>query len=478
MRAIIEKHYRLLSLLLILGGAAMYAVFSLDQLVWADEAYTFAMLRHSFAEIWAITAADVHPPLYYFLLKLLSAPFAYNLWAVRFFSALPCLILLVTAAFQLPKLFGKGAAALFLLLYLLYPYTMTYAAEARMYSLAELFIFLNALFAYRCWKWNLGRDWAGFALSGVCAAYTHYFALVSAGVIYLILFVSAAAKKRILLKRWLLAAVATILLYLPWLGCFLTQLAYKIDNPYWIEPITPGTLVGYVRAILSANGVVLFPLFAGAAFLAALLSMLAARDRDGLRICLLALAVPLGTVVIGLAASLLVRPVFVIRYLLPSLPLAVFALALMLSRTKEQTLFAAVITVVLIGGVSNAAYTAKHALIPSEGRVTNTLVSALPEHDAYVVLSRYTSHPSQELAYYDPETPIFTSDPLGMDNPYANRIPLEEFRAEDFPKIILVLEKDVEFPEELEAIYSAELVCTATVTGTPQYFWYLTALPG
>lgn len=236
--------------------------------------------------------------------------------------------------------------------------------------------------------------------------------------------------------------------------------------------------MGYVRAILSANGVVLFPLFAGAAFLAALLSMLAARDRDGLRVCLLALAVPLGTVVIGLAASLLVRPVFVIRYLLPSLPLAVFALALMLSRTKEQTLFAAVITVVLIGGVSNAAYTAKHALIPSEGRVTNALVSALPEHDAYVVLSRYTSHPSQELAYYDPETPIFTSDPLGMDNPYANRIPLEEFRAEDFPKIILVLEKDVEFPEELEAIYSAELVCTATVTGTPQYFWYLTALPG
>ena len=64
MRAIIEKHYRLLSLLLILGGTAMYAVFSLDQLVWADEAYTFAMLRHSFAEIWAITAADVHPPLY------------------------------------------------------------------------------------------------------------------------------------------------------------------------------------------------------------------------------------------------------------------------------------------------------------------------------------------------------------------------------------------------------------------------------
>ena len=477
MRAVIEKHYRALSLLLILGSAVMYAVFSFDQLVWADEAYTFAMLRHSFCEIWTITAADVHPPLYYFLLKLLSAPFGYSLFAVRFFSALPCVLILVTAAFQLPKLFGKWTAALFLLLYLLYPYTMTYAAETRMYSLAELFVFLNALFAYRCWLWNLGRDWAGFALSGVCAAYTHYFSLVSAGVIYLIVLLAAVVKKRQLLKPWLLASVATILMYLPWLGCFLTQLAYKIENPYWIEPITLGTVVGYVRSILSANGVVLFSLFAGAAFLAALLSMLAARDRGNIQVCLLALSVPLSTAAVGLAASILVRPVFVVRYLLPSLPLAVFALAGMLSRMKEEPLFAAVITVVLMGGISNAAYTAKHALIPSEDRISSTLVDALPEHDAWVVLSRYTTHPSQELAYYEPTAPIYTWDSLGPDNPYSNRIPLEEFQPEDYPKIILVLEKGISIPEEFQSAYSAELVCTATVTGTPQYFWYLTALP-
>lgn len=478
MCAVIEKHYRVLSLLLILGGTIMYAVFSMNPLVWADEAYTFAMLRHSFSEIWAITAADVHPPLYYFLLKLLSAPFGCNLWAVRFFSALPCVLLLVTAAFQLPKLFGKRTAALFLLLCLLYPYTMTNAAETRMYSLAQLFVFLNALFACRCWQWNLGRDWAGFALSGVCAAYTHYFALVSAGMIYLITLLAATWKKRQLLKPWLLASMATILLYLPWLGCFLSQLAYKIENPYWIEPITLGTVVGYVRTILSANGIVLFPLFAGASFLAALLSMLASRDREGLRICLLALAVPLGTAAVGLAASILIRPVFVIRYLLPSLPLAVFAFARMLSRMKQEPLFAAVITVVLMGGASNAAYTAKHALIPSEDRISSALVDTLPEHDAWVVLSRYTNHPSQELAYYEPTVPIYTRDSLGPDNPYPNRIPLEEFQPEDSPEIILVLEKGVSFPEEFQSAYAAELLCTATVTGTPQYFWYLTALPG
>lgn len=40
-----------------------------------DESYTFAMIKHSFLEIWRITAADVHPPLFYWYLKILTFPF-------------------------------------------------------------------------------------------------------------------------------------------------------------------------------------------------------------------------------------------------------------------------------------------------------------------------------------------------------------------------------------------------------------------
>ena len=50
--------------ILIIAGV-LYALLALSRNIWADEAYTFAMLRHSFPEIWRITAADVHPPLYY-----------------------------------------------------------------------------------------------------------------------------------------------------------------------------------------------------------------------------------------------------------------------------------------------------------------------------------------------------------------------------------------------------------------------------
>ena len=56
-------------------AAVLFGVLSLRTNIWADEAYTFAMVRHSFADIWRITAADVHPPLYYFLVKIFTFPF-------------------------------------------------------------------------------------------------------------------------------------------------------------------------------------------------------------------------------------------------------------------------------------------------------------------------------------------------------------------------------------------------------------------
>lgn len=43
---------------------ALYLVMIGGTQVWADEAYTFSVIRHSFCGICKITAADVHPPLY------------------------------------------------------------------------------------------------------------------------------------------------------------------------------------------------------------------------------------------------------------------------------------------------------------------------------------------------------------------------------------------------------------------------------
>lgn len=470
----LEKRFKTIYLLLILAAAGMYGVFSLNALVWADEAYTFALVRHSFGEIWRITAADVHPPLYYFLLKLVTAPFGYNLMVSRFASAIPCILIAALGGWQFRKLFGTRTAVLFMVLYLMYPYTMTYGAEVRMYSLAELFIMLCAIYAYRSWLWNKPKDWVLFALAGTCAAYTHYFALVSAAMIYGILLLAAILKKRELLKSWAAAAAGTIVLFLPWLGSFVSQLAYKVNNEYWIEPITIGTVVGYVKTVFSAGGMTAFTLFFGLAYVVALAALLLSRNKAHIGLCLCALAVPLGTVAVGLAASILVRPVFVIRYILPSIPLAVFFFAFVLGNMTDEMLLSSLLTVAVMGGVSNALVTARDALAPASNRISSQRVSDFPDCDAYVVLSGNTLHASQELAYYDPGMTVYTVDPLGADNPYTNRVSYDGFRPEENPSVILVLEEGAEIPEALSARYSSELLCSVSVSGTPQSIWHLT----
>ena len=55
----------LLSLCVIL--CQIQGAFSYD--LWVDEAFSIRMLEHSYGEMIALTAKDVHPPLYYIILK-------------------------------------------------------------------------------------------------------------------------------------------------------------------------------------------------------------------------------------------------------------------------------------------------------------------------------------------------------------------------------------------------------------------------
>lgn len=469
----LQKNSRLLYWLFVAFAAVMYGVFSLEQLVWADEAYTFALIRHSFAQIWQITAADVHPPLYYFLLKLLAAPAGYNLFLCRFLSALPCVLVAAIGGWQLRKLFGDKTALLFMGLYLLFPYAMGAAAEVRMYGLSQLFVMLCAIFAYRAWLENSPKSWALFALFGTCAAYTHYFALVSAGVIYGLLFLALLLKKRPLWKGWALASLATIVLFTPWLGSFLTQLAYKVSNEYWIEPITLSTVVGYILSLFGASGMTAFPIFFCLSYAVALLALVLCKNRKVTWLGLAALAVPLGTVAVGLLASILVRPVFVIRYILPSVPLLVFFFAYALGNLKNEMLLSSLVTVCLMGGISNGLVTAKGAVFPPDNRITKGYVASLPERDAYVVLTGNTMHASQELSHWDSQTPIYTVDPIGPDNPYPNRIHYESFDMQACDQIILVLAQGEAIPEPFASAYTAQALDSVVVSGTGQELWYL-----
>lgn len=61
--------------------------------IWYDESYSVAMSLRSFTDIWRIGQTDVHPVLYYFMLKILNMIFGLNIVVYRLFSVLPIVIL-------------------------------------------------------------------------------------------------------------------------------------------------------------------------------------------------------------------------------------------------------------------------------------------------------------------------------------------------------------------------------------------------
>jgi uncharacterized membrane protein len=68
--------------------------------IWFDEAWSWRMSRFPVAELIERTAADVHPPLYYLLLKAWTALFGDSPLAMRSMSALFG-VLTILAAYDL-----------------------------------------------------------------------------------------------------------------------------------------------------------------------------------------------------------------------------------------------------------------------------------------------------------------------------------------------------------------------------------------
>ena len=199
--------------IILIIAAIAYISLSFGTGLWYDEVYSMAMVRHSFSEICSITAQDVHPPLYYFMLKCFIAPFGYSVIAARVFSIIPVLLTVLMGYFKLKDIANKRAGILFAIMFVFMPIMSMFSVQLRMYSWSMLAVTGCGLFAITALRDDKIRDYIVFMLFGVMAAYLHYFALVSAGVIYILLFIGCVRNKK--LKKFIFTAIGTVILYLP-----------------------------------------------------------------------------------------------------------------------------------------------------------------------------------------------------------------------------------------------------------------------
>lgn len=208
----------------------------INRTFWYDEAYTIAIMKHSFSEIWKITATDVHPPLYYFMLKLFIGIFGDSLFIMRMFSNLGVMASCLLGIFPIRRLFGEKVMFSFVLLMILMPVNQYLGVEIRMYSWAMFFVLACAVYAYEVFQKETLFCYSKMTFFGICAAYTHYYALIAVFSIFLILTIYLLNKKRTVVRP-ILFSIIFLLAYSPWVPILTTQF-YSVHENFWVETPT------------------------------------------------------------------------------------------------------------------------------------------------------------------------------------------------------------------------------------------------
>ena len=223
--------------------------------LWFDESYSVGLARHTFGEIWSIGGHDVHPILYYWMLRIVYLMTGGTIMAYRIFSVIPIAIMIILGYTHIRKDFGEKTGFIFSFLSAFLPEMAQYAIEIRMYSWAILAVTILALYAYRLTKEDNTKNWIIFGLSSLASIYLHYYGLMAAGLINVFLLIYLIVKKR---KKGIIFIISFGILqslaYLPWLVNFATQLS-NVSSGYWIGfsfPKTPmellsSQLAGYVK---------------------------------------------------------------------------------------------------------------------------------------------------------------------------------------------------------------------------------------
>ena len=334
-------------------GVSVYLCFSGD--IWYDELFTMGLANQSLGELISITAADVHPPLYYMIVKLFlmmgTALFGSvnQVVVAKLVSTLPFLLCMIYAIVKVRKHFGMLPAGLFCFLLPAMPKLADYTVEVRMYGFALFFILAGMLHAYEItldFQKKSYVNWIALTFYALAACYTHYFACVASCMIYAYVLMTALIdrKGKQITKPFLTSGLICVVGYLPWLSTAVVSQVGTVKDNYWIQPLSLRTLGGCVKFLFMpalgndvlniAAAALLFGIYA---FL--LVLFIRKQRHDGKKKSFFvfgSLGCLAGIVLFGFVASALVRPIFVYRYMLPAMGLFWLTFALLVAGLKDR----------------------------------------------------------------------------------------------------------------------------------------------
>ncbi|RJP31052.1 MAG: hypothetical protein C4527_08580 [Candidatus Omnitrophota bacterium] len=203
--------------------------------LWLDEAYSALLARKSLSQMLHALQFDAGPPLYYGVLHFWRFFFGETEAALRTMSLLFAVMTTLLLYRFCVVLFDKKTAVLSAWLWILSPLTVSYALEARNYT---LFAALSVAYAFCIGLFVVRYSLLSILISVpvlIMALYTHNFAwfLIPAGFLATLCLTRNRLALSFLLGSYLLAAF----FYLPWLPTLLKQMQNTELTIGWVANV-------------------------------------------------------------------------------------------------------------------------------------------------------------------------------------------------------------------------------------------------
>lgn len=223
------------------------------QPLWGDEGWSIYFAVQPLPQLLALTAIDIHPPLYYILLKTWLAIAGIGAEEARFFSVMAGTLLIPVVGVLGRRLFGRRVGMVAAATTAIMPLAVYYSQEVRMYGLVTLLGAMSVYFFVR--SRQLAAFWRiGYVVVTAATLYTMYYAafVVLFQALYIALVYLRQPRR---LWRSLLPFIYVGLLYLPWVLYAAPKLIGYIQNKRAVEGYLPLTFLDFLGSHFAAFGI-------------------------------------------------------------------------------------------------------------------------------------------------------------------------------------------------------------------------------
>jgi len=299
---------------ILLVGITVRAIGITSEALWCDEVLSLIHVEQNFSELYAsLFSDDVHPPLYFILLRGWCCLFGSTALASRLLS-------LVLGVFCLPLAYALGkrllderSSLLATLFLALSPIHVFYAQEARAYTLFALLVLLAIRSLIDALEKDRARDWVLLSLWNGALLYTHYTSFV-----FIFCELAAAALSRPSRTSYFKLAASLLIsgaMFAPWAGTFISQAGRfrsAVTYQTWGYAAPAEIALAIKWLLYGKEGIILYTILT--------LWALAASPRESLRKLYLPLLFSVGPFFLLVISSWTIAPMLAGRFLLGTLP--------------------------------------------------------------------------------------------------------------------------------------------------------------